>query len=471
MKSDLADRILDAFPSGSYSLTALLRLLDIVETDAVPTAAVECRVQPRLLINPAFVAAHAETPAKLLMLVMHELHHVLLGHTTLFPRATWVQNFVFDAVINGVISRMFPHAEHLALFADLYPEDAFPACLLAPPPGWPGTVVRPAAGLRHLPPRLRRRAQEVHTALYSASGASYLEVYELLPKLLQASGKPASTRGQGKPSKAHVPPPDLPLLGDHGADELQTAGLERRSPVLFDVVRSIVEQWPQPPDPIRGRSLAEVLRESAVRCRPQSSNRGRLCALIRKVAGADGRGRIRRLRIDRAEAPTPIPSLARRSLVLQALGQRPLLHPGAVDWRRRVAVGQRVHVYLDVSGSMSQVLKALYGAIADCRELVDPTVHLFSTVVADITLAELRAGKCVSTGGTDIRCVAEHMRRQRITRALLVTDGFVGTPRGEHRETLAKAHLAVAFLGDALSQTDLQSVARHTCILDPRTAA
>ena len=97
---DLAASILDAFPSGSYAMTGLLRLLDIVASTSVPTAAVECRVQPRLLINPEFVSVHADTPEKLLMLVMHEIHHVLLGHTTLFPRITPEQNFVFDAAVS-----------------------------------------------------------------------------------------------------------------------------------------------------------------------------------------------------------------------------------------------------------------------------------------------------------------------------------------------------------------------------------
>ena len=64
----IAERILDTFPSGSYALTALLRLLDIVESTSVPSAAVECLIQPRLLINPDFVARHAQTPEKLLML-------------------------------------------------------------------------------------------------------------------------------------------------------------------------------------------------------------------------------------------------------------------------------------------------------------------------------------------------------------------------------------------------------------------
>jgi hypothetical protein len=48
--------ILDAFPAGQYGLAALLRLLDIVETTEVPSAAVEVALQPRMKINPDFVA-------------------------------------------------------------------------------------------------------------------------------------------------------------------------------------------------------------------------------------------------------------------------------------------------------------------------------------------------------------------------------------------------------------------------------
>ena len=67
--ADLAERILGCFPGGSYALSALLRLLDIVASDTVPSAAVECVAQPRLLVNPEFVERHARTPEKLMMLV------------------------------------------------------------------------------------------------------------------------------------------------------------------------------------------------------------------------------------------------------------------------------------------------------------------------------------------------------------------------------------------------------------------
>jgi len=446
-QEDLAERILDAFPSGSYALSALLRLMDIVESTEVPTAAVECRVQPRLLVNPEFVAKHAQTPEALLMLVMHELHHVLLGHTTLFPRVTKVQNFVFDAVINGLVCRMFPGKDHTAFFTDYYDAGSFPECLLRPPPGWPGDAVT-AGGIAALPDPQRQRVTEVHAALYSSAGATYQEVFDALPRLLAVQ----AIEG-------------IPLLGGHNEGGESGTQLESRSPVLFDIVRGIVEQWPQPPDPIRGRSLADVLKPTTVKARRPPSSRSVLRGLIRKMAGFSGAGTIRRLRTDRTEAPTPIPGLGRRSMVLRALGHEPLLHTGQVAWRRTLPSSKRVHVYLDVSGSMDAVKGPLYGAVLDCEALVHPVVHLFSTRVADISLAELRRGVCESTGGTDIACVAEHMAANRVRRALLVTDGWVGEPRGQHRGTLAEAKLAVAFLGTNLNQTDLKDVANHTATL------
>jgi hypothetical protein len=380
----ITERILDCFPSGTYALSALLRLMDIVETGSVPTAAVECRVQPRLLINPEFVGKHARTSEKLLMLVMHELHHVLLGHTTLFPTVTPVQNFIFDAVINGIICRMFPAREYTTFLTDYYDASRFPDCLLRPPPGWPERPRTPK-GISDLGGRHVSRIRDVHAALYSDTGATYQEVFEVLPRLVPAD----AIR-------------NVPLLGGHGDGSASTGQLEGRSPVLFDIVRSIVEQWPQPPDPIKGRSLADVLKESFVQATRLPSNRALLRKLIRKVAGFDGAGVVRQVRPDSVAAPTPIPALDRRSAVMRLLGHEQLLHVSAVPWRRAVCAGERVHVYMDVSGSMNAVKKALYGAVLDCREYVHPTVHLFSTRIGDISLDELRLGVCKSTGGTDI---------------------------------------------------------------------
>ena len=125
-------------------------------------------------------------------------------------------------------------------------------------------------------------------------------------------------------------------------------------------------------------------------------------------------------------------------------------------------MGNRVHVYVDVSGSMSGVIGAVYGAVRDCREWVHPVVHLFSNDVSDADPNEIRKGIVRSTGGTDIACVAEHMATNSVRRACVVTDGWVGKPDGRHLETLARARLGVALVGDSVNSDDLSDVTDQT---------
>jgi hypothetical protein len=150
---------------------------------------------------------------------------------------------------------------------------------------------------------------------------------------------------------------------------------------------------------------------------------------------------------------------------LQALEVPSLLHPAEIQWKRRRHSGAFVHIYLDVSGSMNDVFGPLYGATLDCEDLLHPRIHLFSTKVVDITKAELRAGRCSSTGGTSINTVAEHMSAHDIRRALIVTDGWVGRPCGQHHQTLRSVKLAVAYLGNSINRDDLAGVADYTDII------
>lgn len=443
----IAERILDSFPSGSYALHALLQVLEIVESEEVPTAATECRLQPRMLVNPRFVDDHAETPEKLLMLVMHELHHVLLGHTRLFPRASAVDNLVFDAVINALLCRMFPEPEHTRFFSDYYDDASFPNCLLRPPAKWSPDNPRPDCPPALADPSMSK-ARRVYEQLYSERGASYHDLYGVLGKQL--------TEEQAK---------GVTLLGGHQADGrhgIDEVDLREGSPLLFGAVRRIVEDWPQPPDPIRGRSLEELIRVEPVRPVISPTNRQALRQLLRKVGGVNGYGPSRRAwREVTRIVETPISSFQRRSVVLETLGAQPLLHQASIPVRRWLPAGERVHVYLDVSGSIGDLKSALYGAVLDCCAFVHPRVHLFSTVVEDVSLAGLRNGDCTTTGGTDIACVVSHMKGNLVKRAVIITDGYVGIPSGEHRRTLENAILGVALTPGMTTRSDLDAVTDH----------
>ena len=431
--SALAERILDAFPAGQYGLAALLRLLEIVETTEVPSAAVEVALQPRMKINPDFAAKHAETPEKLLMLVMHELHHVLLGHTKLFKRVTLADNIVFDAVINALLCRMFPQPEYIGFFTGQNSDEHFPGCLLRPAPGWtPDKKVELPAGLRDASPRTKW----AYTALYSETGADYYDLFEALRTELKATDRAPA------------------LVGNH---EGLAVDLEP-CPGLFEAVREIVERWPQPPNPIAGRSLSEILREEQHLPKRIASNRQILRSLIRKVARA-GIGTNDTGWTD-CETYTPVIGFDRRSLVMTALGRPPLLYRHMTIRRGRAGL-EPVHIYLDVSGSIGDLKAALYGAVLDCRELVKPQIHLFSTKINEISFKELQQGICKTTGGTDIGCVAAHIAKHRVRRAVLLTDGFVGRARGSHEQALGSARLVVALKPGFSMRDDLAPFVGH----------
>jgi hypothetical protein len=471
-ESSLQERILDAFPSGNYGLLALLRVLDIVETTDVDTAAVECTELPSLRINPVFVQQKAETAERLLMLVMHELHHVLLGHTRLFPRLTALDNLIFDAVINALLCRMFPQPEYTSFFTRLYRHDRFPECLLRPAEGWTpaGPVPIPPA----LAARGKARVRHVYRALYSETGANYQELYDALRSVAGGAtgGVPLSgSLESGCPGDAVEPvnaqvfeavvdgeAVAVPLLGNHGEEFEPLAGQ------VFDAVRSIVEHWPQPPTPLAGRSWSELL--DMTRVAPRfSSNRGALRTLLRKVAGPGSGGPRNLTSRDAVVVASPIPARDRRAIVLRALGVPQLLYPQETSMIRR-GTCERVHVYVDVSGSIGPLKGALYGAVLDCQEIVHPTVHLFSTVVRDVSLTQLRQGRCRTTGGTSIECVARHMARHSVRRAVLLTDGSVGSPGLTASRTLSGATLGVALTPHWNLRTDLEAFVRFWAQLE-----
>jgi hypothetical protein len=400
----LRERIFDAFPVTQPSFQRLLGLLDIEATAAVPTAAVTLGSRSVLQINPQFVQDNCATDHDLVMLVLHELHHVALGHTRLFPRVTRAQNWAFDCVINAQLARLFPQPQWTRLFRACYRADAFPWALLRPPEGWrtPEEVWLPG------------RAGEIHRALYSDHSVSYADLYALLPQLLVAEGNLDG------------------LLGNHGAE-----AADDLAPDVRRELRDILAEWPRVDERSGHDDGGERLTDSVSRADARRQAVAQIRRALLSVA-ADGEAGARG---NFAWQSTPsvlpyAPRLGRSDFVRAALGHPSLLHETAVPMRRPLAQ-ERTHVYLDVSGSMRRELPLIYAALRPLAGLLHPKVHLFSTEVADISLAQLARGVRVGTGGTSFAPVTQHLIDQRIGRAVFITDGWVGDVPAEHARRLS----------------------------------
>lgn len=390
----LAERVRQCVPLRHPAFGKLLQLLSIEATDAVATAAVTVGARSRMLLNPAFVAERCRTDAHLSMLVLHELYHVLLGHTRMYRRPTLTTNWAFDCIINAQLCRLHPGVEFTSFFsAGAAPEG--PWSLIGPPAGWP-------ASPRYAPGALG----DVHRRLYDDAGATTADLFALLDHVAVALELDGAAR----------------LLGNHD-DEAEGGDPLHADPDLLAEARRIVARWPM----VERRGGADdggapTWERSDLR--RHGAARRAVRNLLRAAAlGTDGGPWVRSA--TETEAFTPLPQAGDRRAHLQRLmGAQPLWWQGLGVQEGRQPAGQ-VAVYLDVSGSMASWLPVLLEALTESAAMVRWPLLGFSTEVHPVTRAELAAGRFRSTGGTHIACVARHLVDSRVPRAVVITDGDV----------------------------------------------
>ncbi|GIU77909.1 MAG: hypothetical protein KatS3mg005_1147 [Bryobacteraceae bacterium] len=484
------EAVWEAFPAGSYAVCGLMRLLDIQESREVETAALVQADAPVILVNPDFAARYARTPERQAALILHELLHLLLGHQ-LRPM-TKIDNFIFDALINAMVCFMTREPSYWSLFTSYYSSRRFPECLLRPPVGF--RMREPGFWTAVYVPRVLRgsrmwKARQVYQALYNSWGTTYTDVLRLFDILVRFHGE--LLRGVDRE------------MADGMVQEEGTEGLRRQESIIWADEEAACE-WEEPEElPDRVPSLDELTllgshpallqddeicnedlaREVSAALAPMNSrlphrsqeemryqlnlqipaevesrNSAALTRLIEKVA-YEGHAAARSVRENNIRLLTAVPAMDRRSNVLRFLGLEPLLYGWEMPERQRRRITP-VHVYLDVSGSATPFIASLCKAVLACKELVSQRVHLFSTRIEDMQVRRLAAGQIPSWGGTDIRCVLEHMKFNDIQNAVILTDGYVGKPDACWEGFLRECCIAVALTpGGSLS--DLGDFVRH----------
>ncbi len=432
-EEQIVTRMLNVLPPRSFELLTFFSLFRVRFSDQVETACVTCSTAPELLLNRKFVEEHCRTDEHLLMLVMHELYHVILGHTRLFPRSNTISNIVFDAVINAILCSLFPDPAFTSFFTDYYPSDRMPLALLRP--RGEGTPSKAEAPLR---------------LLYDEHGTgTYHDVFLALMKnaiLLIPGDSLGGGGGEGESGSSGNTPDkndnpgsagngeegDEPvLLGSHGGDNGEM------SPEMKELLHEIISKWPSPDRKLAGRDLGAEAKERnfGVAAEPDTKLRLGICRLMRKAAIQGPVERRRRAVRERmSETSTFLPVWTDRSHEARevVLGDA-LIYRADVAWRRPVNRDRRkTFVYLDVSGSVADEVPRLARALGPFLRKGLCSVHVFSTVVKEATVRDLAAGKFTSTGGTCINCVLKHAlslpRVKRPRSIIVITDGETGRP-------------------------------------------
>jgi len=396
------------------ALDALLTVSRVEWSREITSACVQCVERPVLRLNPEYVARWCHTPERLTMLVLHELAHVMLGHTRLFPRPTLLHNIAFDAIINRTVLSMLAGSgavvhRYAALLTDLYRADKSPEFLLRPPPGWPDRPVWSTS--RRLSPALRA----VHAQLYDDGTPRHGVLDVTYGEIMEA------LRGTSQGDTA-----DVVLLGAHGTtaaeqDALAGARDAHLIDVLepgFDALRGML--------PDKGAELARSQIRDVARV-PALEQALRL--LLRRAVHRDGEAApqltweerdvtvVHRLHDRRA---------ACRVHAASRLGApAPMLFGGHVLERKAAPRG--LIIYVDVSGSMDGVLPVLRRALRTLRHEIRPTLYWFSTRVVRARPNDLEDGRMPTTGGTSITAVLQHIMKNVAAGipVAVLTDGYL----------------------------------------------
>ena len=161
----------------------------------------------------------------------------------------------------------------------------------------------------------------------------------------------------------------------------------------------------------------------------------------------------------------------RVSALRSCLGQAPLFYRSELSERRpRPLQVPIVHLYLDVSWSMTECLPYLSAACREPFRRGELKIFAFSTVVSELKGHDLTKAPVRNTWGTDINPVLEHAtsipakRRPKVI--LIATDGYVGPGRSNLIARLGRTR-AVAALTHPGHARDLQPWA-HEIIQLPK---
>jgi hypothetical protein len=455
--AQLVARLLGCLPAATMEMEALCRMAGIRVSRDIPTAAVECVYRPRLLINPDFVAQYCRRDEHLFLLVMHELWHVILAHTHLYARATPAHNIAFDAIINAGLVRLYRKPEFQGFFEALNAPDKFPHLLLRPPVGWPNDPQYPDAG----PPGTR----EILERLYPPSSGRQVAMpfYEELLKLLRQWAE-ANGWIDGLPI----------LLGDHSGNS-DAEGHVLRDPVWGNAIQRFAQNVPTQVlggKPGQGGPREEWL--SDVGSSSEQTRRAFSQVLRRCLGPQDGGERQKKKMLTPGTVGTSVLPNPRDRL---ATARRLLGMPNTI-WTQPGSIKARLpdnpskaHIYLDVSGSMGDLLPYLLGLMIPYVKNGQADLFQFSTFVEPLSLSRLQRGRLNSSGGTNINCVLDHVLAAKtpVRRVLLLTDGETGTPADELivslRETAVQVYVVLP--AESAWEEDLEELASSVTILPP----
>lgn len=455
---DLKQRIFKLLPVDSIYSDELLNICDIKYSNEIETACVTVGAKPVMLLNQEFIEEHCKSDAHLLMLILHELYHIILGHTKLFKVHTLIDNIVFDAVINAILCKKFNTQNYTSFFTNANREDSFPGCLLRP-----------------LGKNTPARYKNIVKQLYKEDNLiTYAELYDQFLDQLRFEQLPpdddGDAKGQGK-DKGNTGKGlgGAILLGNHTGlcDEDNDDELDGfASKLAKELTRKVKGYTTKITDDdlldgiIGGsedaleKEIAEIFeQENTIKSKYRAINpeyQKKMNRLIKRscfvTSYFDSTNKYNNYEFE--EQTSFNPNYRDRTVFAKevVMGKQ-LLYKKEVSRVKRVDTPAKTLVYLDVSGSMSTFIDDIAPLLVKPYKMGKCKIMAFSTFVHEVTLDNIASGIFKSSGGTSIDCVMEHYfslpKKEQPKSILIITDGYTERPTSHDIERIKKRKIKV----------------------------
>jgi hypothetical protein len=413
-------------------LTASSSGLEVVEAPGVGSARLRQGAHgPVIEVDPAFVERYVREPESALALLGHEILHRVRGDLSRFVHMdaiTWtLLGLALDMFVNAHLERLWFGGDGVPMEGRLYSPRSFPDLLLLPPRrlfrqlesrgvrGFLALGSEPFDGSGEVPPSvLAGAADALGDHLQSLGVVAPRLVAELyLHAWLDETGfaefwlRFRDAMAREIPALAGTCPL---LLGDHHRRG-GGGGRSRDDPLLDHIVNGMLAVTGGD-----GRRLSVVDVQPA----ELAPDPGPVIAAIQRALDSDPASPVMRRRLTPERGIVGRPS---RSEAFQlALGHIPPFWTAELE--AEVEDDQRVQLYLDVSGSMDELLPFLYRLVPALDDHLGGVLRLFSNEVVETTVEAVREGLCETTGGTDFDCVVDDALARRCRRILVITDGY-----------------------------------------------
>lgn len=425
-KKNLERRISSLSSSLPEYIRGVVDSFEIRESREVASAATRVGEKAILLINPEFVEKHCKSEAHLLMLILHEAFHIILGHTRLFgKKATFIDNLAFDAVVNASLCKLFPQKMYVSFFMGINPSSSFPGCLLRP-----------------IEADTPKECLVVLSRLYSSDTSTYEDIYSLIEdlwvKLPHKEGYILlGEEGRGEYS------PYMKKWAKALSKSLLSSGEAKASLASSPLWKSYV---PRPPEKEVVKKMKRLLHYADIIPEKRKEN----VPIYGEI---------------------PIFSYGDRRAFLKEEISYPLLpiytHP--LKGRKKEEDGEKALVYLDVSGSMEEALPSLLPLFASLLKKKRCLLYGFSSRVEELNEESLLEGEYLTSGATDFDCIMDHyLSLEKPPRKILIISDGLSSFSEEMKEKMKEKGLSlyVGYIGKRIDLSSLAPLARKVVRLE-----